>query len=447
MRKGWSTSSGQFVRDVGALASASSIAQALRILVLPALTRLYSPTEFGVFQLFMSLLATLGLLATGGYERAIILPRSRFRALRVAAAAGFSVFATAIIVGVAVALARNQIALLLRAPQLALWLWLLPVGVFAAGLTETARYWRMRQGNFARIAWANISQGVSTVTLQMVLALSEFLKAGGLIIGRILGIGIAGGLLLLGRASPRVVSSRDRIWGTRSILRVVARYKRFPFLLTPALLLSQAAYTAPPFILAIIFSPAVVGYFGIALLLVNAPMQLIGTAFEQTFFQHAAKEFHTFATTTTNVERTFGYLLLIVALPTAALFSFGTYVFTIIFGDQWAMTGLMIVWVTPMMALNFITSPLYPVFNIHDRQDTLLRYQVARIGASLSTLLVTGLATHDVAVTVIAYSLSESAMHVVALVMIFRLSKASPGTALKQLARTIAAIVSGPTRD
>ena len=63
------------VRDVGKLLSANVIAQALGLLIYPILTRLYSPDDFGLLSLFMSIGGILVLLATWEWYNAIVLPK------------------------------------------------------------------------------------------------------------------------------------------------------------------------------------------------------------------------------------------------------------------------------------------------------------------------------------------------------------------------------------
>mgnify|MGYP001399071774 CR=1 FL=1 len=50
------------------------IAQLIPVLLTPVLTRLYSPADFGVLELFLSVSLILGVIANGRYELAIVLP-------------------------------------------------------------------------------------------------------------------------------------------------------------------------------------------------------------------------------------------------------------------------------------------------------------------------------------------------------------------------------------
>ena len=61
----------EFVRNIGALISATFIAQILSYLAAPIITRLYSPEEFGELGIFLRIVAIGAALATLRYEQAI----------------------------------------------------------------------------------------------------------------------------------------------------------------------------------------------------------------------------------------------------------------------------------------------------------------------------------------------------------------------------------------
>ena len=62
-------------RNVGKLLSANVIAQAIGILIYPLLTRMYSPEDFGLLNLFSSIGGVLIILSTLEWYNAIVLPK------------------------------------------------------------------------------------------------------------------------------------------------------------------------------------------------------------------------------------------------------------------------------------------------------------------------------------------------------------------------------------
>ncbi|QLK87927.1 hypothetical protein E3U36_07160 [Arsenophonus endosymbiont of Aphis craccivora] len=64
----------EFARNVVTLMTGTTIAQAIPIAISPLLTRIYTPKDFGVLALFISIIAILGSIANARYELAIMLP-------------------------------------------------------------------------------------------------------------------------------------------------------------------------------------------------------------------------------------------------------------------------------------------------------------------------------------------------------------------------------------
>src|SRR5262245_23879255 len=105
----------RFVRDVLLLSGGTGIAQLIALTILPLLTRLYSPKDFGVLTLYISIVTLLSVLTSFDYERMIMLSRSHRSAsqlvwLILAISTGAAGVALVIIV-----LFRHEIADLLRA--------------------------------------------------------------------------------------------------------------------------------------------------------------------------------------------------------------------------------------------------------------------------------------------------------------------------------------------
>ncbi len=65
----------EFSRNVLTLMTSTTIAQAIPLAISPILTRLYTPSDFGIFALYMSISSIISVVVTGRYELAIMLPK------------------------------------------------------------------------------------------------------------------------------------------------------------------------------------------------------------------------------------------------------------------------------------------------------------------------------------------------------------------------------------
>ena len=64
----------EFTKNVLTLSIGTTLAQALPIAVSPILTRIYSPDDFGILALFISISLIFGSIANLRYELAVVLP-------------------------------------------------------------------------------------------------------------------------------------------------------------------------------------------------------------------------------------------------------------------------------------------------------------------------------------------------------------------------------------
>ena len=113
---------GSFAAHVLTLMTGATIAQAIPIAIAPILTRLYTPSDFGVFALFSSLVSLAAIIATGRYELAIMLPEDDQDAINLMAlSVGISLLVSSICL-VVVAIFNSQIVALLNNENISTWL-------------------------------------------------------------------------------------------------------------------------------------------------------------------------------------------------------------------------------------------------------------------------------------------------------------------------------------
>ena len=120
----------EFSRNVLTLMMGTTIAQAIPIAISPVLTRIYTPSDFGLFALFNSLIAVFGVIASGRYELAIMLPKKDEDAINIASlgiliSTFFSVFLFFIIL-----FFNDSICSLLNNTDIKPWLYFIPLVVF-----------------------------------------------------------------------------------------------------------------------------------------------------------------------------------------------------------------------------------------------------------------------------------------------------------------------------
>ena len=135
----------EFTRNVLTLMTGTTIAQAIPIAISPILTRIYTPEDFGIFALYISIASILSLIATGRYELAIMLPTKDKDAVNIVALSLFISFFVSFIALLIVSIFNTQITSLLGNPDISSWLYFIPLTVLFTGIYQSFNYWSNRK--------------------------------------------------------------------------------------------------------------------------------------------------------------------------------------------------------------------------------------------------------------------------------------------------------------
>jgi O-antigen/teichoic acid export membrane protein len=338
--------SGSFLGNVLILAGGTGIAQLLVVLVTPILTRIYSPDDFGVLTVFISILGLLIVVSALRYEVAIPLPASASFAINLTALSGAILLGMTAVLGVLVFLFGAELAEMLSVPQLTPYLWLIPLGMFTGGGFQVLSFWHIRQRRFNRLTQAKISQSASMVGGQLAMGWMQ-IGAVGLVGGYVLGRIVA--VVFLLHAMWR--QSRDLFAqiSLTNIRKAASRYRRFPLISSWSALLNQGGLQAAPLLFAAFFGAQVAGWFGLAQRVAGIPLTLIGRSVSQVNLGEASRLRNENPVALRRLFlRTASKLFLYVGVPLLGAGLISPWVFGFIFGDQWRTSGWYIVALLPM---------------------------------------------------------------------------------------------------
>ena len=176
----------EFAKNTLTLVMGSVIAQAISIAIFPILTRIYSPEDFGLLSLYVAFISILGVIATGRYELAIMLPKKEEEAKILFKISIFIAFIVALIISIPLVFLNSEIANFFGSPDIAKWLYLIPVSVFLTGVNQALINWNNRKKEFYKTSLSRVNQMISQGSVQTYLGYIS--KTGGLIIGQFIGI-------------------------------------------------------------------------------------------------------------------------------------------------------------------------------------------------------------------------------------------------------------------
>lgn len=355
-----------FFSDIVKLASGNIIAQGFVILVAPILTRLFSPEAFGVAALLSSIAGLISVLSSLRYETSILLPKTDDEAANLLGVSLCFVLLFSLVTALVVFLAGDFFSALLNTAILKNYLWIIPVAVFSQGFSYALSCWNIRTKHFGLLSLLRVIKSITARGGKLVGGFSGFVS-GGLLFGADVFSFIVSGSILgfqVWRNNRRLFRASIR-WNR--MVEGLKRYKNFPIYSSWSALLNTASKQLPALLLALFFSPQIVGFFVIGSQVIILPINLIGNSIKQVFFQKASEAKYAGQLGSVS-EEVFRRLVSLGMFPFLLLAVLGMDLFSFIFGSQWAEAGVYVQVLSLPTFFIFISLPLSTLFSVLEAQ-------------------------------------------------------------------------------
>ena len=390
-------------RNFAKLLSANVLAQVIGLIVYPILTRIYSPEDFGLLNLFLSIGGVLLILSTAEYYNAIVLPKEDKEAVGVVHLSLLLLLATVVLTGISV-LFSDSIAKIFDTPDLAKYYWLMPIMVFVLGAWNILNYWYIRREQYNRISGYQLSQSVLSASSKIGLGYVGLLRCG-MIISAVLAPLVS---LLV---SIGISFSREKQlllqFSKANICRMANIYRNFPIYSLPRSMVNMVAGQLPVLLLTPIFGSKEVGFWSMALMLGFVPISVITKSLYQVLYQQI--------TTLVNDNQLIGSVLrrftigvLIVGAPVAVGLYFVLPVLTEWFlGSGWETTGQYIRWMLPWLLCVFLAASTSFLSDVFFKQKIGLYFELL-IALMRTVGVCIGVWLHDFSFSVAGYAIGSA---------------------------------------
>ena len=367
-------------RSVIKLLSGSLIAQVILVGVSPILTRIYSPAELGTLAAFLALVGPVALLATGGYDQAVLLPDTERRAIELVTFVLTLVASVSVVVGIAVFAAVPALG---AGGESLRWLYWLPLAVTIAGANSVLVAYANRQARYGLMASNSVirsaAQAIGQVGVGAVAPTSTLLV----------------GATTIASAVANVRLTRNylaHIKGLRlsgsTVFAAAREYSLFPRYTLPAGLLSQTHLAGLPLAIGAIFGASTLGLWSIAQRSVATPLTVLGSAVSDVYFRRATEVRRSQGQSLRLYRRVLVRLMLISAPPFVLLALVAPGLFGVIFGPEWAKAGEYARIMIPWLWIRFLANPVSKTTLVFQRNRLGLWIQVSLATAVLCTVLV-----------------------------------------------------------
>lgn len=375
-----------FAKNMLVVMSGTVAAQMIGLVLTPIISRLFSPSDFGVFGSFNAVLTFFAAGSTLQYSQAIMLPKEKEDAINLFFVSCLSTFAIGLLCltcCILVPATVNGIMKTIGFGALAL----LVVATVINGLNSSCQAWCVRVKAFKHTATSQVIRSLSSNGSQIGFG---YLKgeATGLIVSTVLA-DILASINLVRVLIPDVVSLRSYIRWAR-MRQLAIEYLDFPMYSASQKVINALSSGLPVLFLAHYYGIVVAGAYAFGVKILTTPIGFVLRALEQVLFQRAGETQHRGGSIAPLYMKTTTGLFVLAFFPLLILFLWSPQIFTYIFGVQWKMAGefaqLLVLW----MIFVFCNQPAVLFARLIRIQQTVFLYDLVLLALRVLVLMLGG---------------------------------------------------------
>jgi len=376
------------IRNVFILASGTAIAQVINMLFSPLITRLYGPEAYGVMGTFTAIVQIIGPIAALSYPIAIVLPKYDKEAKKIVKLSFFITLINTLIISFLLVLFGDFIIDLFNIGSISQFLYLIPVALFSAGIYQIIQQWLVRKNRFQISAKANLLE-TAFVNIGKLTTGLFYPHASILVFFTAFRQGLRAVLMYVFSGKEKlkeIFSLTDNV--KDSILTQAKKHRDFPLYRAPEVTLSAVSSNTPVLLLTSFFGPAAAGFYSIARSVLGIPSTLIAKSVGDVFYPRVSKAAQNRQQIAPLIIKATFYLALIGLIPYGIIMLFGPWLFSLVFGQDWAIAGQYARWVSLWSFFNFINRPSVQSLPVIDAQKFQLIFTTSKLIITSLALLI-----------------------------------------------------------
>jgi len=359
--------SSDFIKHIFTVFSGNVIAQAIPFLCEPILTRIYTPEDFAVLSVYLSVANLFSIIATARYEMAIMLPKEDRKAMNVLGLSLIISLIVSVLSFIIVWVFNTSICKILNNEDVSNYLYLVPLSVLSVSWYQVFNYWNSRKKRFRNVAISKSVESITKVTANIALS---FLKSLGLVLGQI--TGYLTSVVVLCFSFFRRDRHQLTIINKQEMKEMAITYQDFPKVNSVQAFGDVLKQSGEIFLLSCYYLKEQVGLYSRTLRLLFSPSVIIGSAVAQVFYQKASETYHK-----TGDIRKLSIKVLIalacISLPFyTVVFFWGEDLFAWFLGENYRIAGIYGKYLVPYLFFRFITSPVSQIPLIANKQKKAL---------------------------------------------------------------------------
>lgn len=325
-----------FQRRFFEFASGAGVAQVVSFLLMPIVSRLYSPAEMGEYAIYAAACTLMGIVVNLRLDAPVVIASDEGEAIRLVRLGAMS----SVVLSVVGFFLLWVTAIVCRINWLTVgFISLVAISACALGISQMLINYLNRHQRYRQLAMRSALDRLAGLSFSIGIALLG-LTAIGMPLGQTLGL-ILTLIFLFTVARIRNVSNS---WD--GLARTFRANADFPKKNLFSSLLYAGSIYGPSLLFAAFFAKSELGALNLAMRVFDAPIYLLGNTFYVVYYRHISQK--TVSEKRRLFWRSIRILIGLVILPFSLVAFKGEWIFGFVFGSQWTQAGAFAFWLAPL---------------------------------------------------------------------------------------------------
>lgn len=361
-----------FIKNVAVLTTGTISAQAITMLLSPIITRLYGPEAYGIMGSFQAVMQIFIPIAALSLPIAIVLPKDKKEVNGIIKLSFYVTTIFSFLVFLSIFFFKTKIIEFFQLQELSPFLFLIPLVILFAGISQIYKQWLIREKKFNISAKTNFADKL-------------FINGGKLLFGF---INPTASILVFFTALTNGIHTlfiyiltkrniiKEAFSEKVSLKNIFRKYKDFPLFRAPEVFINAISGNLPVILLTSFFGASSAGFFTIGRSVLEMPSQLIGKSIGDVFYPRISEGVHNKENSTDMILKATLILAGIGIIPFGLIILFGPQLFSFVFGYSWMRAGEYARWMAIWTFFTFINKPSVMALPVLRAQKFQLFYTV-----------------------------------------------------------------------
>lgn len=413
-----------FLRNILILTSGTAAAQSIGMLLSPIITRLYGPEAYGLMGSFTAIITIIAPVAALTLPIAIVLPKKSEDANGLIKLSLYITFINAILITLFLFLFHEPIVKIFKLQDISSYLFLIPIVILLAGITQISEQWLIRLREFGVSAKVTLLQSIIVNGGKISVGIF-YPIASVLIIFTVLSHGLKAILMIFYTRKSNTDNLLSTVSEKTPIRMIASKYRDFPFYRAPQVLLNAISHGAPVLLLSGLFGPSSAGFYALSRTVLSMPLQLIGKSVGDVFYPRFTEAVKNGEDHTKLLIKSTYVLAIVSLIPFGIVIAFGPWLFEFVFGTGWEVAGEYSRWIALWSFFALINRPVVSAIPVLNLQSKFLIYEVVSLLVRIVALFIAFTLYKSDIYAIATFSVAGALLNILLITFTIKLSKSS----------------------